>query len=387
MDLDDEFLESFRRKPGDPVPEWAIKDSQNALEELMQHPFFMQEIPADPEANPALRALQAMMFDGRTPEDIARHFKNEGNKVYAMGAARYKDAIIMYTQGIDAESADLATNVALYANRAAVHLALENYASAVTDAIEALKLDSKNAKAHFRCAKGLLKLGKATHALKFSQEAAALAPNDAPTVELLSQIETAVAESSSQKATPQAAIAADSNARADAVLRARGIRSITSADWCCSIVDRPTRIAAAASQTHTPTIGVSRRSSGPLLVLPVVLLYPRYAQYDYLPECVEDCTVADLLRIVFEESASWDTENVYGAIAGDNGSSNHLAVFYESFDANYPLSNRVRFFSQATTLKTLLQFVDFALVDRCVNILVVPHNQPTHLLNYQVLKN
>lgn len=78
------------------------------------------------------------------PVSEADELKNAGNK--ALLAARYTEAIDLYTQAIEKDG-----NVAVYyANRAQAEIKAEMYGSAVSDAGKAIDIDPKYTKAYYR---------------------------------------------------------------------------------------------------------------------------------------------------------------------------------------------------------------------------------------------
>lgn len=118
---DDEFLERFKRGPNDPKPSWALS-SENLLEEMEQVPLFMTKMPDNPEDNPTLAALQALVYDG-PPSEIAANFKNQGNEAFKEG--KLNDALAFYEKGLlQSKEGDIGSELksTLLLNRAAVHL-------------------------------------------------------------------------------------------------------------------------------------------------------------------------------------------------------------------------------------------------------------------------
>lgn len=74
----------------------------------------------------------------------AEELKAQGNRL--LGEKKYSDAELSYTAAIELDP----NNAIYYANRAAVHIKMENYGYAIADADKAIELDPENHKAHFR---------------------------------------------------------------------------------------------------------------------------------------------------------------------------------------------------------------------------------------------
>merc|ERR1740130_776292 len=109
-------------------------------------------MPSDISDNPHLLAMQSMVYDGQTMEEMAEHFKKLGNDAFRMSPATpisNMNALLMYSKALEMECTDKALNSQLYSNRAAV------------------RLDTKNAKASYRAAKAADGQGLTTQAIAF----------------------------------------------------------------------------------------------------------------------------------------------------------------------------------------------------------------------------
>ncbi|KAL0918373.1 hypothetical protein M5K25_010377 [Dendrobium thyrsiflorum] len=79
-------------------------------------------------------------------ESAAIELKEQGNKYVKMGKKHYSDAIDCYSRAISQNSLSDSDQSVLFSNRAHVNLMLGNYRRAISDAEEAIKLCSTNAK-------------------------------------------------------------------------------------------------------------------------------------------------------------------------------------------------------------------------------------------------
>jgi tetratricopeptide (TPR) repeat protein len=142
----------------------SVEEIQAAFDST---PLFMNSInPDDLEDNEALQALQSLIYSD-DPVETAFNFKSQGNEWFAQQpetARTLKEALIYYNRGIATKCADVDLNATLYVNRAAVHLKLENYGSALRDCKSALLINSKLEKAWFRAARACLKTDKIVEA-------------------------------------------------------------------------------------------------------------------------------------------------------------------------------------------------------------------------------
>jgi len=110
--------------------------------------------------------------------DEATALKDEANAHFAAG--RYTQALELYSRAIA-----IAPSAALLGNRAAAHLKLESYGSAIADADAAERLDPAYVKAKYRRGSALLVLGRLKEAKAEFEKVVAEAPKDAAAREKL----------------------------------------------------------------------------------------------------------------------------------------------------------------------------------------------------------
>ncbi|UKZ73765.1 hypothetical protein TrVFT333_001415 [Trichoderma virens FT-333] len=152
------------------------KTAEEVLADLNKSPLFMTEM----EENDDIAALQALAYEGTALENAA-DFKERGNECFKVKG--YKDASEFYGKGIavlfveerkrahgeitkhpetgEPDSEDEIRQQkemleAMYVNRAACHLEMQNYRSCWTDCAAALRLNPRNVKAYYRSGKALL---------------------------------------------------------------------------------------------------------------------------------------------------------------------------------------------------------------------------------------
>ncbi|KAJ0114508.1 hypothetical protein J7T55_004751 [Diaporthe amygdali] len=161
----------------------AGKTAEEIMEDLNKSPLFMTEL----EENDDVAALEALAYEG-TPLENATDFKERGNECFKQ--RRWRDAVEFYGRGVaivvkegkrrekgerprendprgddEAEvAAQRAVLEALYVNRAAVQLELQNHRSCWLDCAAALKLNPRNVKAWYRSARALLAVGRVQEA-------------------------------------------------------------------------------------------------------------------------------------------------------------------------------------------------------------------------------
>eukprot|EP00924_Labyrinthula_sp_SR-Ha-C_P012383 snap_masked-scaffold_10-processed-gene-5.24-mRNA-1 protein AED:0.05 eAED:0.05 QI:0/0/0/0.25/1/1/4/0/555 len=97
--------------------------------------------------------------------------KSKGNEYFQN--SNYNAALRSYSEAID-----LYPTAVLYSNRAFCHLKQENFGLAVTDSLEALKLDPKYIKAYYRLGSAYMQLSQFKKAKKIFERVCKLKPKD-----------------------------------------------------------------------------------------------------------------------------------------------------------------------------------------------------------------
>ncbi|POS85092.1 hypothetical protein EPUL_002057 [Erysiphe pulchra] len=148
------------------------KPASEILAELNKMPLFMTNI----EENDDVEALRALAYEG-TPHEVASGFKENGNECFLK--RKWKDAKIFYEKAIDVllieerkrqhgpstetdreKQLEISLLEICLVNRAACHLELQNYRSAIQDCGKALQINPRNIKAYYRSSKALLALDR-----------------------------------------------------------------------------------------------------------------------------------------------------------------------------------------------------------------------------------
>lgn len=117
--------------------------------------------------------------NGDTAEHISEEQLAEADKAKQEANQAFKEklwgkAIALYSRAIQNNP----NSAILYSNRAAAHIRLENYGSAVADASKAIELDAGYVKGYFRRADANFASGKANQALADFKRAAKASPRD-----------------------------------------------------------------------------------------------------------------------------------------------------------------------------------------------------------------
>ena len=142
-------------------------NEDNWEEELEQHPLFMTKQSENGDLPPVLEALQQLKYgeDDNTKDELAKNYKEDGNQNFK--AKQYRIAIDCYTEAIKQNVESKEFNSILFANRSAANYYLENYRSALLDALRSVELNMSNTKAVRRLIQCLNRLEKYDELIKF----------------------------------------------------------------------------------------------------------------------------------------------------------------------------------------------------------------------------
>ena len=283
MDSDGFDPDMFKRDPSQ-LFEWSL-NPDTLLEDMEKVPLFMTNTPTaeDIEENPTLLALQTLMTDG-VPEDNALEYKDEANEEYKK--KNYKKAQILYTKGLEQECDNEDLNNTIRLNRAACNLILKNYGMVVSDCSKVLKA-GKNIKAFYRAAQALYHLdrldlatGNIDLALEMEQR------NEFKVLKEKIKIRSLLL----QKLFAEKKVIDD---------------KVSSGLIEMSTDPLPIRINIDRSLTVKPTL------IDGILQWPVVFLYPKYHESDFIAEFPEDVTIYQQLEVMFESPAPFDIEGEF----------------------------------------------------------------------------
>lgn len=321
----------------------------STLDDFGQTPLFMQDLPD--QDNDQLEAIRALQYEG-TPYENAKNFKTQGNELVAV--RQWRDAREMYTKALAilthepsprSEEMDKLEELC-YINRALCQLRLENYRSTTLDCAAAIRLDSGNVKAYFRSAEALFALGKWPEAadacrrgLTIDPANAALENTHSKVLDKLHQAEKLELQKRNKELKKR-----EEESLLKTALKARGIKTLDRG--------RP-------PDMEDARIHLAPDPSSPVSALhfPVVLLYPRDGQSDFVKAFAETDTLAVHLSYIFP--LPWDTHQRYSESSVD--------CFIET------ASKGLIKIGRNATLLRIMTSSDIVVINQLVSINVVPH--------------
>lgn len=334
------------------------------MEDLNKSPLFMTEL----EENDDVAALEALAYEG-TPLENATDFKERGNECFKQ--KRWRDAVEFYGRGVsivvkegrrrdkgekphendprgddEAEAAaQRGVLEALYVNRAAVQLELQNYRSCWLDCGAALRLNPRNVKAWYRSARALLAVGRVAEA----DEACAgglSVDGDNASLRAVARDVIARAEEQDRKAAAEADKTRGLQRRAAFLAGALKERGVTIRGS-----SKPPDMGDAALELVPDPEDLNSTLS-----FPAVLLYPLHYESDFIKAFNEKEALAQHFGYVFP--LPWDKEGEYGT--------NSVECFMET-----AAGGLVKVGKKVPLLK-VLSLDSVEVVDGVVKIYVVP---------------
>ncbi|KAH0532081.1 hypothetical protein TsFJ059_000819 [Trichoderma semiorbis] len=302
-------------------PQLALNRNRTAeevLADLNKSPLFMTEM----EENNDIAALQALAYEGTALENAA-DFKERGNECFKVKG--YKDASEFYGKGIavlfveerkrahgeitkhpetgEPDSEDEIRQQkemleAMYVNRAACHLEMQNYRSCWTDCAAALRLNPRNVKAYYRSGKALLAVDRIEEADDVCARGLAIEPENKA---LRSVADGIIKRATTLNELKRKAAEREAKKQRRALLlktaiAARGIKMRTT--------EQPPEMEDAKVRLLPDEDDPSSE-----LAFPTVLLYPLHLESDFIKAFHETHSLEDHLGYIFP--LPWDNEGQY----------------------------------------------------------------------------
>ena len=285
--------------------------------DLEDIPLFATKAPEEGKMNETFEALSCVM-DESTPDELALGLRQQGNASFnRVNNVGLRDAVDCYTQSLSVKGVkDPTIHAVTHLNRAAAHLKLENYGSAIADCEAALAVDPHLYKAHYRAAEALKHLGRWDAALRHCD--AALADKETPEKDA----------ATFKRLREECEVAREKEAAAAAARELQGGCKYTEIDREAleelsrrgvaigdPLVDTEQLTAQSNGQLVTRVIELiadaTSASLGNALSMPVVLLYEEVGIVDCVAAFLETRPLSQLLAEVFAHPPEWDSHGKY----------------------------------------------------------------------------
>ncbi|XP_043941433.1 tetratricopeptide repeat protein 4 [Protopterus annectens] len=290
-------------------------------EEIEKIPMFMKKVPTeiDPEKNPDLACLQAMIYDeDRPPEDQAKTYKDDGN--YYFKEKKYKQAVASYTEGLKKKCSNQEVNAILYTNRAAAQFHLGNHRSALNDVIVARKLKPDHLKAFVRGVLCHIELKNFSEAVQWCDNGLKIDPKEKQLLELRTKADK-LKRAKERDARKARLKEKKQLSEKEVLLRAIKDKKIKIFNPHCGSSDEDeedrelkhlSELSLAGLDSEIAVSSTVFLNENGNLVWPVLILYPEYGQTDFISAFNEESRFIDHLHVMFgQELPPWDIDHKY----------------------------------------------------------------------------
>ncbi|KAK5647150.1 hypothetical protein RI129_002042 [Pyrocoelia pectoralis] len=340
----DDFIDGLQKRPyteGWPEDRWQ--------EEMEKHPFFMKKSPeAGEEVSPLMEGLQQLKYDPNenTPEELANAYKDDGN--FNFKHAKYRLAIIAYTEGLKVKCNNADIDSLLYNNRAAANYFLKNYRSSLRDCEWALRLKPNYRKATIRAAKCCLEVKQFSKGIEYCDVLLSENRNS----EMLQLRQTILNEKKKAEKNLRKMCKLEEKKKAsDEKLMKGDLMPLVPELSNCMV-----------------------HLNGAKLVWPVIFTYPEYRIMDFIQEFEEDDLFCEHLNRVFEESPAWDIERKYNVA--------NLRVYFENQS-----SGKLYLINTDTKLRDVLKRNEFIVEAGTPSFVILVRDSPAEVSFLELYKN
>lgn len=307
----DQMIEAMQKmkKP----QELEDKSFEEQLQELENHPAFMQEWDPSKPVTAEMEGLMRLKYECEDPTAKAEAYKEDGN--HEFGKKQYRIATDNYTEGIKCRCPDKQLNAILYTNRAAAQYHLENYRSAFNDCIFARKFKPDHFKAIHRGALCCLKMKKYDDCIKWCDEALVVEPKNQKMIEArqiaTKQKKTVERNKRKEKMQDEKELAEDFKLIQE--IQKRGIK-LAGIDKKITSAKELNPALILTVETHNPHGAKVHLDGKNILYWPVMFLYPEFTETDYIQVFCENQRLIDHLSHIFgveAEPPPWDPKRRY----------------------------------------------------------------------------
>ena len=271
---------------------------------MQKHPFFNQGWKEGEELSPLMQGMQDLKYSPleNTPEELARHYKEDGN--FNFKCKKYRFATASYTEGLKARCEVAELDTALLTNRAAAQFHVGNYRSSLNDCAAALAVTPGHLKALVRGALCHSKLGHHREAVAWCDKGLLVEEGHKELAELRSRSMAKAKELERDERRRVAGEKREKEARAG-LLEAIQSRGVVVVGGLSMEALEPSHPAAVQKRVRLEEGG---------LVWPVLFLYPEVGETDFIEEFREQELFQQHVEVMFGQEAdrpAWDPSGRY----------------------------------------------------------------------------
>ncbi|CAG7830598.1 unnamed protein product [Allacma fusca] len=294
----------FEKEHPEAVKKRQTQTYEEVEKELMEHPFFLKELPKEGDPlPPLLEAFQQLKYSetDNSAADLLENYKQDG--LFHFKLKKWRTSAMCFTEGLK-YAEDSWEKAKLYNNRAACQFHLENFGSSLRDCEKALQYDKTYAKALIRALSCCSKLSKWDQLIKLHKQ---YARSVEATKEQKAEIDKlhmqAVRNSKFEaaqlrKSTLVQKLQDENDEKIIKAVEARGIRMKSK---------KFLRRDREASSDHRVQITTDGE-----LIWPVLIFYPHLAESDLIKEFYEGATFQEeLVELLEMNPPAWDSDKEF----------------------------------------------------------------------------
>uniref|UniRef100_A0A7S3LJR8 Cns1/TTC4 wheel domain-containing protein n=1 Tax=Aplanochytrium stocchinoi TaxID=215587 RepID=A0A7S3LJR8_9STRA len=332
---DEEREEAEKREKLKEARKQAAAENEDSDDEDL-HPLFWETIPETKEAEVYTEAFNELIYENRTPDELAQDFKDKGNETFKWGEKFYDKALEYYNEGIHwcmkGETLNVENRkcyVALLSNRAAINLKRKNYGSVIRDCAKAASVNSAkpstNVKVYYRAARAFYALGRFSEAKVALKHAIDADPENKLVKKLAEEVKSKLKEAKKRKLEKerhQIKLRGE-----DEIMRKECMKRNIKVGPLIMDIGNYTQETAGTGKFPHPKI-----ASG-ALIWNVLLMYPEHSTSDYVQQWNEHVTFGEQLELMFPKTKNDAKESPNLVPEWDRHSLDYtmdnLAVFFE----------------------------------------------------------
>lgn len=314
--------------------ELTEEETREQMEEVMQHPLFMTEIPENIEGNKYLEAIQAIKYD-ENPEEIAKsNLKKSSELLFDYKNKKkfrdLKESMVLITNAIDHcmedETVSLSIKLKILIHRAEINHFIKNYKHSLDDIKSGLKLTSqlKNLSDFEEIEQELFKMldiylnsavklksYKEIDNLKNMIKSVLTAFKNSDNKYLLTKLEEFISNVNNE-------VKFLKNQQTKQMEEIETIKKLEVDEQFKLYEKLQNRGITLMKQIHGLPVHceakITEDEEGQF-VFPVLIVYEEFNMTDFMQKCHETTTIGEIIDMLFEQDLPWDKEKKYSKLS------------------------------------------------------------------------
>lgn len=355
---------------------WNSSKAEEFFKDIEESPLFFDESDALNSTNESLQALQSLVYDEQTPEEIMENFSkqtadamNQGEKDFHTALSCINDAI---TYGLKVEERPYIRDklADMYVTRSDIQIKKKNFGYAIKDAESALHYNKKIMKGYYYKSRALMELNKFDEAIKVLEEGKKMLQNK----KWIDPVYKKCMFLKKKK---------EDEERKIEEIKMRKEMEVQNFQQCCQQMNYKLGPNLFEQLQYNAKGCIEKDSNGiNTFYFPLLLLYPEYQQSDCVLKVNENDVIADHIQEVLGDKNNrpfWDKDGLY---TPENIELWFLEYMVLPYSMNRPENelihhNREQHYIRIdpqVTLKTLMKYEKFIIPEYCVLYVIVKNS-------------